>query len=226
MLADFISMVFPEYCYACSESLVKGEKYICTHCRYQLPQTDYHKNIDNNLFRRFWGKVPLKYALSYFKYIRGGKVQQILRKFKYEGVKELGELLGCWYGNILVQYEFHSAFDIIVPVPLHHKKLRKRGFNQSDMFAVGLSKIMEVEWGQDIIKREILNPTQTNKKRYERYENVRGIFKVVAQKKIRNKRVLIVDDVVTTGSTLEACALTLLDEGCKEVSIATIAAGQ
>ncbi|MBW8051681.1 MAG: ComF family protein [Cytophagales bacterium] len=226
MLADFISMVFPEYCYACNESLVKGEQYICTHCRYQLPQTDYHKNIDNNLFRRFWGKVPLKYALSYFKYIRGGKVQQVLHKFKYEGVKELGELLGNWYGNILVQHKFNLAFDIIIPVPLHQKKLRKRGFNQSDMFAGGLSKMMDVEWSQHIMKREILNPTQTNKKRYQRYENVKGIFKVIAQEKITNKRVLIVDDVVTTGSTLEACAMTVLENGCKEVSIATIAAAQ
>lgn len=219
-------MIFPEYCYACNESLSKGEKYICTHCRFVLPQTDYHKNINNNLFRRFWGKVPLKYALSYFKYIRGGKVQQILYKFKYEGVKELGELLGKWYGNILVQHKFHLAFDIIVPVPLHYKKLRKRGFNQSDMFAAGLSNIMGVEWSNHIIKRVILNPTQTNKKRYERYENVKGIFKIVAREQIENKRVLIVDDVVTTGSTLEACALSILENGCKEVSIATIAAAQ
>jgi ComF family protein len=208
----------------CQESLEKGEELICIHCKYNLPVTNHHQQDSSAVMRKFMGKVVIKNAWAYLNFTKQGKVQKVLHKLKYEGYQEIGVLLGRWYGYELKEADKDKEFDLIVPVPLHPSKLRIRGYNQSDTFAKGLSESMSLPWHNDILLKGTANETQTNKRRLDRWHNVKDVYTIVNLEAVYNKRILLVDDVVTTGSTLEACARTLLECGCKEVSIATIAA--
>lgn len=222
-LADFISLLFPELCAACNASLVAGEQLICTECRYNLPYTDFHRQPDNPVAQQFWGKVKLEgaYALLYFN--KGGKVQNMMHRFKYKGMHEIGNLMGEIGGRQLAQSDIFKSADFIIPVPLHKKRLRARGYNQSACFAEGLVTQLPALVELDNLVRVAATQTQTHKSRFERYRNMREVFRVVHPERLMNKHVLLVDDVVTTGSTLEACATELLKiEGLK-LSIATIA---
>lgn len=227
-LADFTSLIFPQICLACSESLGRGEEHICTPCRVQLPYTDYHTLPDqqNPLARRFWGKVPVQYALSYLRFLRHGRVQHLLHQLKYQGQREVGQVLGRWYGLELTKQGLHTEFDLIVPVPLHPRKLAKRGFNQSDCFAEGLAQGLDVPWSPTALRRIEYTDSQTRKNRTQRWQNVATVFEVADVATVAGKRILLVDDVLTTGATLEACATALLVQGCTQVSIATIACAE
>ncbi|TGE14260.1 ComF family protein [Hymenobacter elongatus] len=228
LLADFFTLVFPQTCLACSDTLARGETHICTLCRAQLPYTDYHKlaEKDNPLARRFWGKVPLHHALSYLRFLRHGRVQHLLHQLKYQGQREIGEVLGRWYGAELTQQGINQDFDLIIPVPLHRRKRAKRGFNQSDSFAEGLSSGLSVPWSATTLRRTEHTDSQTQKNRAQRWQNVATVFEVAEPEVIIGKRVLVVDDVLTTGATLEACVAVLLAAGCSQVSIATIACAE
>jgi ComF family protein len=223
MIADFLSLLFPDNCLSCSESLNKGEKMLCSRCRYELPKTDFHKDELNDLNKKFWGRVDIKYALAYLKFHKGGMVQKILYQLKYQGKKDAAKMLGQWYGEDLANYGFHEKLDIILPVPLHKAKLRKRGYNQSDLLAEGLSESLNVDWSPNVLVRVEEKTSQTNKSRIERWENVKTIYKLNEPEAVYGKKVLIVDDVMTTGATFEACAMEILEKGAKEVSVATLA---
>ncbi|MBD1397423.1 ComF family protein [Pontibacter sp. JH31] len=207
--------------------MARGEQYICTECNVRLPYTDLHlfgATELNMLQQRFWGKVPIRYAFSYLHFKPKGRVQRLLHKLKYKGAHELGEHLGRRYGSVLLDHHYAKQFDLILPVPLHRLKLRRRGYNQSDGFAKGLSEAMQVEWSNGVLMRNIDTDTQTKKSRLDRWQNVEKVFEVKLPEKVTGKRVLLVDDVLTTGATLEACAAILLESGCSEVSVVTIAA--
>ncbi|OKL40828.1 ComF family protein [Pontibacter flavimaris] len=227
MFEDLLSLLFPETCYACSGSLARGEKYICTNCSVKLPYTDFHVHGAtelNPLQRRFWGKVPVRFAFSYLYFMPKGRVQRLLHQLKYKGAKELGEHLGQRYGSLLSDYHYSSQFDVIVPVPLHKYKLRRRGYNQAESFARGLSQSMKLPYSGQAIRRNTHTGTQTRKSRLDRWQNVEQVFEVASPEQVQGRRILLVDDVLTTGATLEACARALLAAGAEEVSIATIAA--
>lgn len=227
-LADFFGLVFPQVCLACAESLGRGEDHICTPCRTQLPYTDYHTlpEAQNPIARRFWGKVPVRHALSYLRFLRHGRVQHLLHQLKYQGQREVGQVLGRWYGTELTQQGLHQDFDLIIPVPLHPRKLAKRGFNQSDCFAEGLSLGLQVPWSATALRRTEHTDSQTRKNRTQRWHNVATVFEVADPATVAGRRVLVVDDVLTTGATLEACVAVLLAAGCSQVSIATIASAE
>ncbi|MCC9135681.1 ComF family protein [Pontibacter silvestris] len=222
-----LSLLFPQVCYACDGALVRGEKFICTDCNIKLPYTDYHVHgatALNPLQQRFWGKVPVRFAFSYLHFRSKGRVQRLLFKLKYKGAQELGEFLGQHYGALLFDHQYASQFDLILPVPLHKLKLRKRGFNQSDSFAKGLAEAMQIPWRGNVLERTVNTSTQTRKNRLDRWQNVEQVFQVRQPDQVKGKRVLLVDDVLTTGATLEACAVALLKAGAAEISVATIAA--
>ncbi|MDJ1491998.1 phosphoribosyltransferase family protein [Cytophagaceae bacterium DM2B3-1] len=223
---DFLELIFPEYCLMCNGSLLKNEKQICLYCRYHLPVTNYHNDPNNALMQRFAGKVNIKYAWAFLKFTKGGKVQNVLHHLKYNGKKDAGILLGKWYGSELRKREYHTEFDSIIPVPLHASKLKKRGYNQCDPIVAGLSLQLGVAAYPIALKRNIHNPSQTQLSRMERYENTKDIFEVADYESVRDKRILLVDDIVTTGSTLESCIMALQKAKCKEVSIACLAAAQ
>lgn len=223
---DFLSLIFPNACFVCNDALAKGEEYICTHCIYKLPKTNYHKLTENPLQQRFYGIINLKHVHSYLYFIKSGSVSQLLYKLKYENVPELGEVLGKWFGKDLQEVGMAEEYDLVLPVPLHKSKLRKRGYNQSDGIAKGLGSALEIPDNNKVLKRSYKNESQTKKGRIERWKNVENIFNVTEPDIIVGQRILLVDDVLTTGATLEACATALIKAGCKEVGIATLAAAQ
>jgi ComF family protein len=222
-LADFVSLLFPELCAACRASLMANEQLICTDCRYNLPFTNFHLQTDNIVARQFWGKINLEAAYALYYFTKGGKVQNLMHQFKYKGVRQIGNLLGSIAGEQLIENDIFKTVDIIIPVPLHKKRMRQRGYNQSAYFAEGLAQKLNVPIEIDNLVRVIATETQTHRSRFARFENMREVFVVNNPEKLVNKHVLLVDDIVTTGSTLEACGTKLLKiEGLK-LSIATIA---
>jgi ComF family protein len=222
-LADFVSLLFPELCAACRESLVANERLICTACRYGLPFTNLHLQPDNIVAQQFWGKIKLQGAYSLYYFSKGGNVQNLMHQFKYRGMKQIGNLLGNIAGGQLAQNDIFKMVDLIVPVPLHRKRMLQRGYNQSAHFAEGLSEKLNAPVEINNLVRTTITETQTHKSRFARFENMQDVFTIENPGKLRNKHVLLVDDVITTGSTLEACGSQLLKiEGLK-LSIATIA---
>ena len=224
MFQSFIDLIFPRICAGCQQPLQLNEQQICTDCRFELPFTNSHLQVDEKLKNRFIGKVNLTHALSYLKFVKGGKVQNIMHELKYNGNQEVGEMLGRMYGADLKEKGFSNEFDLILPVPLHTNRLITRGYNQSDSLAKGLSESLKIEWRNNVLKRGIETKSQINKSRLERYENMKNVFFVDNPEELLEKRIVIVDDTLTTGATLESCALALNDVGVKNVSIIAIAA--
>jgi ComF family protein len=226
ILLDFMYLFFPNYCRGCEESLVKGEKIICTRCMMDLPKSNYHRERENPFYHKFSGRLPVKFVMTLFKFVKRGKVQHLLHALKYKNQPEIGVQLGRVYGTDLIDENYKDQFDLIVPVPLHPSRRRKRGYNQSEEFGKGLSEILEIPCTEKFLKRIKETSTQTRKSKLNRWENVSDVFECHELHELKGKRVLLVDDVVTTGATLEACGEKLLRAGCGEISIACIAATQ
>jgi len=218
-----IDLFYPRLCTACGRSLMSHEFVICGYCSVQLPKTNFHNKIDNPIETAFWGRADIKAAAAYYKYTKGGKVQHLIHQFKYHGFREIGVYVGEQFGNSLNESPRFKDMDLIVPVPLHKSKLLKRGFNQSELFGRGLAKSMKAEVLDDNLYRKIASSTQTKKSRWERYKNVNNIFGVRDASLFENKKLLLVDDVITTGSTIEACANILNQIEGVEVSVAAMA---
>lgn len=223
MLNDFLSLIFPQVCASCGKSLYKNEHSICTYCSYHLPKTNFHTDNANPIAKIFWGRINIHSASAYYSFGKGGKVQHLIHQLKYKGQKEIGVSLGKFYGYDLRKCESFKTVETIIPVPLHPKKERKRGYNQSEFFAKGLAESMQAETDFKTLYRATESETQTRKSRVGRWENVESLFKLKDVKSLAGKHILLVDDVVTTGATLEACAQTLLQIPGVTVSIATIA---
>ena len=221
-LRDFFNLFFPDLCVVCNNHLVNQEDLVCTKCLYNLPKTNYHNDIDNPVSQLFWGRTKIEYATGFFYFHKGSKYQGLMHKFKYPGNKEIGYVLGRYFGSQIKNSVF-GEIDIIIPVPLHKSKLKKRGFNQSEWLGMGLSEVMEKPLDTKSLIRNVATETQTRKSRFERWKNVENIFKISNEKELEGKHVLIVDDVVTTGSTLEACINAILEVKDTKVSIATLA---
>ena len=222
-LDDLLWLVYPEICAACDKPLRTGEKCICTSCRFHLPKTEFHNEPENPMARHFWGKVKVEAAASYLHFTKGEKVQHLVHQLKYRSRQDIGVFIGELYGYDLKKSDVFSTVDVIVPVPLHPKKFRKRGYNQSACICEGLSRSMGVPFDVQSLLRTTATETQTRKHRFERYENVNRVFTLHHPEKFRDRHILLVDDVVTTGSTLVASAEALLDVPGTRVSIATIA---
>lgn len=222
-LADFVALFFPQLCQACDASLVGHEEVLCTECLYTLPYTDYHLQADNLVARQFWGKIPLRAGYALLHFSKGGKVQHMVHQLKYQNMPQIGNQLGKLAGEQLLLHEVMKTADCIIPVPLHKSKLKTRGYNQSTRFAEGLAKAMQVAVEDFNLIRTQATETQTHKSRFSRFENMKEVFAVRYPEKLAGKHVLLVDDIATTGSTLEACALELLKIPGLSVSIATIA---
>lgn len=215
---------FPRLCPACEKTLRTYEKHICINCHLHLPKfkTEYFE--DEFLARKFWGKINVKNTYSFLQFTKNGPVQHILHQLKYKNRPELAEYLGEWYGSELKAKGFDKEIDLILGVPLHPEKKKRRGYNQADCFAQGLSTKLDVPRGEEVLIRSRFTETQTNKSRFRRFQNMEGVFEIAEASVIQGKRVALVDDVLTTGATLETAGDVLLHAGCKELSILTIAA--
>lgn len=220
---DFISLLFPRLCCACGQPLMRNENVLCTECYVKIPRTGFHNLPDNPVEQLFWGRCRIERAASFSFYNKDSKIRKAIHNLKYKNMAEIGGILGKIYGNELYNSEFLNNIDMIVPVPLHPSKKKIRGYNQSELIARGLSAATGLPVNSNIIKRLKTTPTQTKKSRYDRWVNVDGVFGVTDYNAIRGKHILIVDDVITTGATIEACANELLRGEDVKVSVVSLA---
>ncbi|MDR3287252.1 MAG: ComF family protein [Prevotellaceae bacterium] len=219
----FFDLIYPQLCDICNTSLVRGEKLICSGCRIDIPLTRNWNVRGNSVEKIFWGRVPIVAAASYFFFARGSKYRVLLHKLKYLGRDDIGVELGLWFGNELSKCTIFSDVDFIIPVPLHPKKQKSRGYNQSEKICEGLSKAMNKSIDTKTLIRAEFTNTQTKKNRMERWHNVSNVFTTNNAEKLKNKHILLVDDVLTTGATIEACCNAILSETDCRISIVTLA---
>jgi ComF family protein len=205
ILKDLVALVYPDVCMVCGNSLTEREKIICIDCEHHLPRTRFHDDPENPVAVSFWGRVEISSATAFLYFRRGTITQHLLHKLKYKGKKHIGRYLGELFACELVRTEFFQTIDAIIPVPLHPAKKRKRGFNQSELIARGMAKVMEAEVFERVLVRKTFSSTQTRKNRFERWKNVENIFSVEDKKRLEGLHVMVIDDVITTGATMEAC---------------------
>ena len=223
LLKNFISIFYPRSCVACGNALLQNESHFCLSCLLHLPETNYHLMEHSPLDYIFEGRVPVEKVASMLFYKKGNKVQHILHALKYKGNKEVGRFLGELYGRQLLRSPYYQSIDCIIPIPLHPKKLRMRGYNQSEWIARGLSRSMNIPYYSEVLRRSEFTETQTKKSRFNRWENVKSVFVATATENLAGKHVLVCDDVLTTGATMEAAITQLLKIEGVRVSVATLA---
>lgn len=223
MFQELFSLFYPSICAACSEPLLKNEKVVCINCLVDLPYTNFHLEKDNPVERLFWGRCAVHFATSLCYFRKSNRVQHLLHQLKYNGKTNVGEFLGIELGKQLEHTQRLSPIDLIVPVPLHPKKEKIRGYNQSLFIAQGISNVLQAPVESQVLLRRTNTSTQTRKSRFERYKNVETIFQLAEPERVYGKNILIVDDVVTTGATLESCTALILAKGAGQVNVATLA---
>ena len=200
----FVSIAYPEYCSACGGTVFRNEESVCGLCRNSLPKTNFHKFSDNPASKLFWGKCLIRSAAAYYYYKKSTDVQAMIHQMKYKGQKEVGNVVGNWYGQELGDSVLFQDVDLIIPVPLHPDKLKRRGYNQAENIGSGIAKALNVELDAKSLIRKTFTETQTKKRMFARSENVEDVF--VYQPTLQaSKHILMVDDVLTTGATLSAC---------------------
>lgn len=216
-----LDIIYPNDCVICKSYLTHKENYLCLTCRFDLPYINHSKHTQKKLQKLFWGRVDVEHVYALLNYQKGNQTQKILHLLKYKDKTKLAEHFGEKLGLTIKN---KAVFDFLVPVPLHPKKLKIRGYNQSTIISKGLKKALNITINESGLVRNSFNKSQTNFSKFDRWNNVKSIFSVTKPKLFRNKHILLIDDVLTTGATIEACVKELLKiEGCK-VSIATLAA--
>lgn len=223
MLKNILNLFFPPVCSGCDTFLLPNENSICTSCRHEIPLTNHHLNPENEAFKKFYGRIPVEHvsALAYFH--KKGIVQQLIHNLKYRGQEEIGTLLGAWYAEDLNTVNNLRTVNLIIPVPLHPKKLLERGYNQTTEFGKTIAEKLNIPFDTTILYRQKYSKTQSQKDRIGRAEEIDTIFDVVLTESNYNKHFLLVDDVITTGATLEACAKALLKIPGAKISIVCMA---
>lgn len=219
---DLLMFFFPVNCLVCGKSLESPGEVLCLGCEYRMPVTGFKDDPDNPVSMLFWGRVPVECGTSLFRFEKGSAYQILLHELKYRGNRKSGFYLGRLLGHELKQTVF-STCEMIIPVPLHKKRYRKRGYNQSELIGHGLSEVLGIPMATNVLVRSRQHDSQTSKGRLDRFENVSGNFSLSSNPPdISGMKILLVDDVVTTGATLEACCRELLKNFCCRIYIATV----
>ncbi len=223
-LDHLAELVWPRICVPCGGNLPRGSEFVCPRCEVELPLTDFHKFAVNEVADRFWGRVRLRSGATLFRFTAGGRVQQMIHSLKYEGEKEIGLALGRWFGHRLSTSEHYQDVDLVIPVPLHPKREYERGYNQSSVFGRGIAEqLPRARFDDQNLIRTTKTQSQTGKGRLERFTNVETAFEIKNPKQLQGKHILIVDDVITTGATIEACAQHLEPINNITISVGAIA---
>jgi ComF family protein len=223
LLTDFIALLYPEICIGCSNALMHNDEMICFECAVEMPITHFEKQKDNPVERLFWYKIKIEAAASIYFFSKKSRMQKMIHSFKYKGNENAAIFLGKQLGKSLAKSNRFLDVDLIIPVPLHPNKLKKRGYNQAERIAQGMSETFDKKINTTGLIRSIHNETQTQKGLFNRWSNVKTIFEIANADEFRNKHILIVDDVITSGSTIEACAAQVLTVDNTKVSIVSLA---
>jgi len=223
MTKYLLQLIYPNTCICCHNHLVDTENFVCTLCLLELPATNFHLKPNNDLEKVFWGRINIERAIALLFYKKGGKTAKILHALKYHDTPEIAEFLGRYYGTFLKDFIKENNIDAVVAIPLHKNKLRLRGYNQSEKLAAGLAETLAIENLSIFMTRNKFTETQTQKSRLERSENVNKVFEVNDIKMFENKHILLIDDVITTGATIDSCANEILQISNCKVSVAGLA---
>lgn len=223
LFKSVINLFFPETCGGCNVILTSNEKIICTLCRHNIPLTNHHLNPQNEAFNKFYGRVDVVHASAFVYFHKKGIVQEMIHNLKYRGHEDIGELLGNWYAEDLATIPKLKSVDCIIPVPLHKRKFNERGYNQVTTFGFALAKRLNLTYTSTILIRKVYAKTQSKKNLLGRSEGIGSTFDVIFTEKDHNKHFLLIDDVITTGATLEACSKALLKIPGAKISIVCMA---
>lgn len=223
MLQNLIDLFFPKACVGCNAFLLENEMVICTKCRHEIPLTNHHLKTENETFKKFYGKMTIEHASALMYFHKKGIVQEMIHNLKYRGHQEVGTEIGHWYAEDLKNAIALKNVDEIIPVPLHPKKLKERGYNQVTTFGKALSESLSIPFNENLLQRNVYSKTQTFKNIIGRNEVNEAVFDTVFTEKDHNKHFLLIDDVITTGATLEACGNLLLKIPGAKLSIVTMA---
>ena len=226
MFESIINLFFPKVCSGCSSFLLSNENVICTVCRHDIPLTNHHLNPENDAFKKFYGRIPVVHTSALFYFHKKGIVQELIHNLKYKGHEEIGTILGEWYAEDLKTIDLLQSVDEIIPVPLHRRKLKERGYNQVTAFGTALSSSLNIDYNDTILVRNVYSKTQSKKNLLGRTEGIESTFDVSFTEKNHNKHFLLIDDVITTGATLEACSRALLKIPGSKISIVCMAMAQ
>ena len=205
MLEHIVNLFFPKVCYACYNALGDNEDTICVTCRNDLPVTNFHFNDDDSVIKVLYGGAKIEHGTALFRFEKKGLVQQLIHGLKYKGYENIGFVLGNWLGGELNEVDAYRTIDVVIPVPLHNKKLKTRGYNQVEKFGQQIAKALDVEYKDDVLVKITNTKSQTTKGRLTRWTNSDELFALKNMETIDNKHILLVDDIITTGATLEAC---------------------
>lgn len=223
LLQSLKDLFFPPYCKSCSEYLQSSEQFICTDCRHTLPLTNYHKDNADAVKKLFYGRLKLENATALFFFEKRGGVQQLMHNLKYRGDKEISRSLGEWLGYELAQNPKYAQIDLVVPVPIHPKKKKTRGYNQVSGFAQAIARHLNTRCNESLLIKSKNTKTQVFKGRFTRSDEVFEAFSITDISSEESNHILLVDDILTTGATLEACAIQLLQIPNIKLSIAVMA---
>ncbi len=219
---SFLHLLFPHVCNGCGSDIVSEESMLCMRCMAEMPETNFHLHANNPVEKIFWGRLSLLSATAQYYFTKESLMQHLMHQLKYKGNKELGKQLGRLMGIDLKQTNRFNNIDALIPLPLFPVKEKRRGYNQATILCEGIAEVMNIEILRDIIVRIQPTETQTKKGRIERWQNMEEKFELSKPEKIQHKHVLLVDDVVTTGATLEACGQELIQASNTKLSIATL----
>jgi ComF family protein len=221
--SSLLHLLYPNICLGCTEEEIDNNEFLCLDCLFKLPYTGFERIQGNATEKMFWGRIEYKFICSIFYFIPGSPIQQIIHHIKYKNEKELGIFMGRLMGNrIRCLIEAHQI-DFAIPMPLHEKKQYMRGYNQASLLSEGIKEMTQIPYNEKVLRRIEHTSTQTKKSRMERWENVADVFEVSDIALISGKNIMLIDDVITTGASTEACAQTLLSHGAGSVSICSLA---
>jgi ComF family protein len=223
MFKNLINLFFPKVCVGCKNVLIQQEKVICIHCLHELPVTNLHVNDSKLISKVFYGTINLQHATALFYYPKKGVVRQMIHHLKYKNQEKISSYLGKWLGLELKNCGYYNTIDVVIPVPLHKKRMRERGYNQVEGFAKELALSLNANFNDTTLMRNKNTSTQTVKNRLTRWKNVQTIFEVTDVNTLKGKHILLVDDVITTGATVKSCVQELNKIKGVNISLAVMA---
>ena len=220
---DILSILFPKYCIGCQQICSSKENFLCPSCRHELRETSFHLQPNNPMKEKFWGRIPIEQAMALLYYQKGGVTQKLIHALKYQGQEQIGKWLGEWYAQRLLASNSLQTVEVVIPVPLHPKKMKKRGYNQVTLFGKAIAQALQVPFLEDVLLKQTYTSSQTKKHWLERQESHSEQLFLAKIAPIQNKHILLVDDIVTTGATLTRCASLIIENASASVSLTCMA---